>query len=162
MPCRALYCLRKKIKNQSSNIKNQRLKNQKLKVEIKNYSQETKKKCYLCNAREMKGNAEERPRTALVRFGKLGIRVLNLGALFFLITFFSDKKLPLIMKNMKFNQIKNKMEKYFIIKESLGTISTVCRVYYRENAKLYAELLNEKSKENGSDDRYYVFELTED
>ena len=54
------------------------------------------------------------------------------------------------------------MEKYFIIKESLGTISTVCRVYYRENAKLYAELLNEKAKENGSDDRYYVFELTED
>lgn len=84
MPCRALYCLREKIKNQSSNIKNQRLKNQKLKVEIKNYSQKTKKKCYICNAREMKGNAEERPRTALVRFGKLGIRVLELGCpLFF-------------------------------------------------------------------------------
>lgn len=64
-----------KIKNYSSIIKKQRLENQKLKVEIKNYSHKTKKKCYLCNAREMKGNAEERPRTALVRFGKLGILV---------------------------------------------------------------------------------------
>ena len=60
------------------------MKNQKLKVEVKNYSQKTKKKCYLCNAREMKSNAEERLRTALVRFGKLGIRVLELGCpLFF-------------------------------------------------------------------------------
>lgn len=60
------------------------MKNQKLKVEVKNYRQKTKKKFYLCNAREMKGNAEERPRTALVRFGKLGIRVLELGCpLFF-------------------------------------------------------------------------------
>ena len=66
------------------------------------------------------------------------------------------------MNKQKFNQIKNKMEKNFIIKESLGTISTVCRVYYRENAKLFAELLNEKAKESGSAARYYVFELTED
>lgn len=59
MPCRALFCLRK-IKNQSSFIKNQRLENQKLKVEIKYYSEKAKKKCYLCIAREMKSNAEER------------------------------------------------------------------------------------------------------
>lgn len=76
--------LERKIKNYSSIIKKQRLKNQKLKVEIKNYSQKTKKKCYLCNAREMKSNAEERLRTALARFGKLGYRAKKLGSpLFF-------------------------------------------------------------------------------
>lgn len=66
------------------------------------------------------------------------------------------------MKNMKFNKIKNKMEKYIIIKESLGAMSIVCRVCYRENAKLLAESLNEKAKESGSAARYYVYELNED
>lgn len=78
------FLLAKKIKNQSSFIKKQRLENQKLKVEIKYYSEKTKKKCYLCIAREMKSNAEERLRTALARFGKLGYRAKKLGSpLFF-------------------------------------------------------------------------------
>ena len=63
---------------------------------------------------------------------------------------------------MKFNQIKEKMEKDIIIKESLGAMSIVCRVCYGENAELFAELLNEKAKERGSADRYYVYELSED
>ena len=54
------------------------------------------------------------------------------------------------------------MEKNIIIKESLGAMSIVCRVCYRENAKLLAETLNEKAKESGSAARYYVYELTED
>ena len=65
------------------------------------------------------------------------------------------------MKNMKFNQIKEKMEKNIIIKESLGAMSIVCRVCYRDNAKLLAEKLNEKAKESDSAARYYVYELTE-
>lgn len=66
------------------------------------------------------------------------------------------------MNKQKFNQIKNKMEKNIIIKESLGAMSIVCRVCCRENAKLLAESLNEKAKESGSAARYYVYELTED
>lgn len=54
------------------------------------------------------------------------------------------------------------MEKNIIIKESLGAMSIVCRVYYRENAKLLAESLNEKAQKSGSAARYYVYELTED
>ena len=66
------------------------------------------------------------------------------------------------MNKQKFYQIKNKMEKNIIIKESLGAMSIVCRVYYRENAKLLAESLNEKAQKSGSAARYYVYELTED
>ena len=54
------------------------------------------------------------------------------------------------------------MEKTIIIKQSLVAMSVVCRVCYRENAKLFAELLNENAKKSGSDVRYYIYELNED
>ena len=54
------------------------------------------------------------------------------------------------------------MEKNIIIKESLGAATIVCRVSYKENAKLLVEKLNEKAKESGSAARYYFYELNED
>ena len=66
------------------------------------------------------------------------------------------------MKNMKFNQIKEKMEKYIIIEESLGAMSIVYKLNDREDAKFIAESLNYRAKARGSAARYYVYELTKD
>lgn len=66
------------------------------------------------------------------------------------------------MKNMKFNQIKTKMEKYIIIKEGLGVKSIVSEVSDKENAVKLAETLNEISKEDGSAMRFKAFELIQD
>ena len=66
-----------------------------------------------------------------------------------------------LMKNMKFNQIITKMEKYIIIKEGLGVKSIVCEVSYKENAVKLAENLNERCKADGSAMRFKAFELIE-
>lgn len=63
---------------------------------------------------------------------------------------------------MKFNQIKEKMEKNIIIKESLGAMSIVCKVNDREDAKILSESLNDIAKANGSVAQYYLYELNED
>lgn len=63
---------------------------------------------------------------------------------------------------MKFNQIKEKMEKNIIIKESLGAMSIVCTVNDSWDAKVIAISLNDFAKAKGSAARYYVYELTED
>ena len=63
---------------------------------------------------------------------------------------------------MKFNQIKEKMEKYIIIEESLGAMSIVYKLNEREDAKFIAESLNYRAKTKRSAARYFVYELTKD